>query len=93
MKPSCFKSLSAAAICAVIALVMLLSTGVNLAQARVLQASSSDPTTSPTSQPLLNSQSKASLPNTAQTVAASLGRIPPSMPNPRQNKSKPRVKG
>ena len=86
MKPSCFKSLSAAAICAVIALVMLLSTGVNLSQARVLPASSSAPIKSPTSQVLVNSQSKASIPNTAQAVAASLRRIPPSMPNPRQNK-------
>ncbi|KAF9675067.1 hypothetical protein SADUNF_Sadunf10G0192900 [Salix dunnii] len=85
MKPGCFKSLSAA-ICAVIALVMLLPTGVNLAQARVLPASSSAPIKSPTSQFLVNSQSKASMPNTAQTVAASLRRIPPSIPNPRQNK-------
>ncbi|KAL3579542.1 hypothetical protein D5086_021046 [Populus alba] len=92
MKPSCFKSFPAV-ICAIIALVMLLSTGVNLAQARVLPASSSASTKPPSSQVLVNSESKESKPNTTQTVAASLRRIPPSVPNPTQNKSKPRVKG
>jgi hypothetical protein len=85
MKPSCFKSL-AAIICAIIALAMLLSTGVNLAQARVLPASSSASTKSPSSQVLVNSESKESMPNTTQTVAASLRRIPPSGSNPIQNK-------
>ena len=70
-----FKS-SSAIICA-IALVMLLSTGFNLAQAGFLTVSSLPSTMTPTSQVLAQSESHNKMLFKTQTVAANLGRKPP----------------
>ncbi|KAE8037879.1 hypothetical protein FH972_010432 [Carpinus fangiana] len=74
----CSKSLTAA----IFAITLMLSLAVNTAEARVHPSS----TTSSSSQELGHSHADSKQPSTTRLVAASLRTIPPSIPNPTQNK-------
>ncbi|KAJ7982451.1 Clavata3/ESR (CLE) protein [Quillaja saponaria] len=81
-------------IATLISITLMLSLGSNMSQARSHPSSSLDSTMSSSSQAHFHSlfpgRKRA---NTTDPVVASLRRIPPSLPNPTQNKLKPRPMG
>ncbi|KAK4593609.1 hypothetical protein RGQ29_017641 [Quercus rubra] len=78
---SCWKSLFAV----IFAITLMLSLGVNTAQARV-HPSAKSLTLLTASQDLNHSHSDSKKTNTTRPLVASVRRIPPSVPNPIQNK-------
>ncbi|GMY23562.1 type i inositol polyphosphate 5-phosphatase 10 [Fagus crenata] len=78
---SCWKSLVAV----VFAITLMLSLAVNTSQARVHPSSMSS-TISSAAQDLEHSNSDTKKPSTTRPLVTSLQRIPPSVPNPIQNK-------
>ncbi|CAL0328789.1 unnamed protein product [Lupinus luteus] len=84
--PKTMKSLCSLMIIVIFAITLILSLMVNMSQAR----------THPSSLSLVSkslSDRKGSKSTHDPVVDASLRRIPPSRPNPTQNKLKPRIKG
>ncbi|KAK7313989.1 hypothetical protein VNO77_39196 [Canavalia gladiata] len=89
------KSFCSSMIVVIFAITLILSLGVNISQARTYPSSSIVSRRSQSSQSLSHSVLHKEGPKSTQepVVAASLRRIPPSRPNPTQNKLKPRIRG